>query len=958
MIASTLAADARLQPIFALARLQPLGDELVRRYRRMLGIVEPDEADASDEPAADERTEAEADAVAPSGDPCSLPPPSSTTTGTMTTERYNAREAEPHWQRVWEERGIFSTGNQPSEKPKYYVLEMFPYPSGRIHMGHVRNYAMGDVVARYKRARGFDVLHPMGWDAFGLPAENAAREQGSSPGAWTYKNIATMRAQLKSMGLSLDWSREVATCDPSYYRHQQRLFLDFLAAGLVDRKQAKVNWDPVDMTVLANEQVIDGRGWRSGAPVEQRELTQWFLRIGLFAEDLLAGLDTLERWPEKVRVMQRNWIGRSEGLKVRFALEDETVPFHEVEVYTTRPDTLFGAKFLAIAADHPLAALRAETDPKLAAFIAEIRALGTSVAAIETAEKRGYDTGLTVTHPLDPGWHLPVYVANFVLMDYGTGAIFGCPAHDQRDLDFARKYGLGATPVVCPPDVDPATFHIEDKTFDGDGHMINSRFLDGLSVPEAKEAVAARLEGETLGNTPVAQRQVNFRLRDWGISRQRYWGCPIPVVHCASCGVVPVPIADLPVVLPEDVSFDQPGNPLDRHPTWRDVPCPACGAPARRETDTMDTFVDSSWYFLRFTDPWNAADPTSPEAVARWMPVDQYIGGIEHAILHLLYARFFTRAMAATGHAGDVKEPFAGLFTQGMVNHETYKDAAGQWVPPADLRFEGPPEARRAYKLSDGAEVTIGAVEKMSKSKRNVVDPDEIIASFGADTARWFMLSDSPPERDVQWTEEGVQARAQFVQRLWRLVHELAGVAAPVGKAVPAAIGKEAAAIRKATHEALLQLGDDIEALHFNSAVARIYTLAKKLSEAIGAIETPTIGADLRFAFREGADVLVQLFAPMMPHLAESCWKAIGHDDLVALSPWPVGDPSLVKEDVLVLPVQVNGKKRADVSVPVEASSAEIEAATLALEAVQRALEGRPVKKFIVVPKRIVNVVV
>ncbi len=910
-----------------------------------------------------------ADAVAGFPDPWSVPPLHGSNPETMTTERYNAREAEPHWQRVWAERGIFATGNAPRRdasprepKPKYYVLEMFPYPSGRIHMGHVRNYAMGDVVARYKRAKGFDVLHPMGWDAFGLPAENAAREQGSSPGAWTYKNIATMRAQLKSMGLSLDWSREVATCDPSYYKHQQRLFLDFLAAGLVDRKQAKVNWDPIDHTVLANEQVIDGRGWRSGAIVEQRELTQWFLKIGTFADDLLAGLDTLDRWPEKVKTMQRNWIGRSEGLKVRFAIASEAVPFREIEVYTTRPDTLFGAKFLAIAADHPLAAACAEADPALAAFIQEIRALGTSVAAIETAEKRGYDTGLTVIHPLDPSWHLPVYVANFVLMDYGTGAVFGCPAHDQRDLDFARKYGLGATPVVCPPDVDPATLVIEDKAFDGDGRLINSRFLDGMSVPQAKDAVAARLEAERFGGAPVAERQVNYRLRDWGISRQRYWGCPIPIVHCERCGTVPVPEADLPVVLPEDVTFDQPGNPLDRHLTWRDVPCPKCGAPARRETDTMDTFVDSSWYFLRFTDPWNATDPTSPEAVARWMAVDQYIGGIEHAILHLLYARFFTRAMAATGHAGDgkdrVSEPFAGLFTQGMVNHETYKDAAGQWVPPAELRFEGAGDLRRAFKLSDGSEVTIGAVEKMSKSKRNVVDPDEIIQSFGADTARWFMLSDSPPERDVQWTEEGVQARAQFVQRLWRLVHEIAGIAAPVGTPAPAAIGTEAAALRKATHEALLHLGDDIEALHFNSAVARIYTLAKKLSEAIGAIETPDLGADLRFAYREAADVLVQLFAPMMPHLAESCWKAIGHDDLVALAPWPVGDPSLVKEDVISLPVQVNGKKRADVSVPVEASNAEIEAATLALDAVQRALEGRPVRKFIVVPKRIVNVVV
>ena len=875
----------------------------------------------------------------------------------MTTERYNARETEPHWQRVWDERGVFRTGNAPSDKPKYYVLEMFPYPSGRIHMGHVRNYAMGDVVARYRRARGYDVLHPMGWDAFGLPAENAARDSGRSPAAWTHANIATMRGQLQSMGLSLDWSREIATCDPSYYKHQQRLFLDFLKAGLVDRKQAKVNWDPVDMTVLANEQVIDGRGWRSGAPVEQRELTQWFLRIGLFAEDLLAGLETLERWPEKVRVMQRNWIGRSEGLRVRFALAPNALGHDEVEVYTTRPDTLFGASFLAVAADHPLARAAAASDPALAAFIAECRTMGTSVAAIETAEKRGHDTGLTVAHPFDAGWRLPVYVANFVLMDYGTGAIFGCPAHDQRDLDFARAYDLGVTPVVCPADADPATFAIADKAFDGEGRLVNSRFLDGMTIAEAKAEVARRLERATLGERPVAERQVNYRLRDWGISRQRYWGCPIPVIHCEACGVVPVPVADLPVVLPEDVSFDQPGNPLDRHPTWRDVACPRCGGPGRRETDTMDTFVDSSWYFLRFTDPWEAA-PTDAAAVARWMPVDQYIGGIEHAILHLLYARFFTRAMAATGHAATVSEPFAGLFTQGMVNHETYRDAAGQWVPPAALRFEGAGEARRAFKLADGGEVAIGAIEKMSKSKKNIVDPDEIIATFGADTARWFMLSDSPPERDVIWTEDGVQAAAKFAQRLWRLVGELAGVAAPVDAATVEAATPAAADVRKAAHGALLAFGDDIEQLRFNRGVARIYDLANKLSAALGNIETPAIGDDLRFAFREAADILVQLFAPMMPHLAESCWNALGHGDLVALAPWPVGDPSLVKEDMIVLPVQVNGKKRADVTVGREASQDEIRAATLALDPVQRAMEGRPVKKFIVVPQRIVNVVV
>jgi leucyl-tRNA synthetase len=875
----------------------------------------------------------------------------------MTTERYNAREAEPKWQKIWDERGIFRTGNEGS-RPKYYVLEMFPYPSGRIHMGHVRNYAMGDVVARYKRAKGFDVLHPMGWDAFGMPAENAARDNGSHPATWTYKNIATMRDQLKSMGLSLDWSREIATCDPSYYKHQQRLFLDFLAKGLVDRKQAKVNWDPVDHTVLANEQVIDGRGWRSGALVEQRELTQWFLRISLFAEDLLAGLDTLDRWPEKVKVMQRNWIGRSEGLLVRFALTANALGVRELEVYTTRPDTLFGAKFLAIAADHPVALAAAEKDEGLAAFIAECHTMGTSEAAIESAEKRGYDTGLKVTHPFDPSWELPVYAANFVLMDYGTGAVFGCPAHDQRDLDFSNAYGLGVTPVVCPPDTDPATFEITETAFDGEGRLVNSRFLDGLTIEEGKAEVAARLEAVNMGNRPQAKRQINFRLRDWGISRQRYWGAPIPIIHCATCGVVPVPTADLPVVLPEDVTFDLPGNPLDRHPTWKNVVCPKCGAAARRETDTMDTFIDSSWYFLRFTDPWNTGNPTTAEAVDRFMPVDQYIGGIEHAILHLLYARFFTRAMQATGHAGEVREPFAGLFTQGMVNHETYKDASGAWVAPADVMIETGPEGRRAKKLGDGGDITIGSIEKMSKSKKNVIDPDEIIESFGADTARWFMLSDSPPERDVIWTEEGVQAASKFLQRIWRLTGELAGVAAPIGTPVPAQFSAEAADVRKAAHGALLRMEEDIGQLRFNRAISRIYDLVNKLAAAIGAIETADISPDLRFAFREAGDILVQLFAPMMPHLAESCWAVLGHETLVAEAGWPIGNPALVVEDVIVLPVQINGKKRADLTIGRTASQPEVEAAVLGLELVQKALEGRPVRKIIVVPQRIVNVVV
>ncbi|HEX2531936.1 MAG TPA: leucine--tRNA ligase, partial [Burkholderiaceae bacterium] len=685
------------------------------------------------------------------------------TADTNKNERYNAREAEARWQKVWADHSIFATRNE-DPRPKYYVLEMFPYPSGRIHMGHVRNYTMGDVVARYKRAMGNAVLHPMGWDAFGMPAENAAIDRKVHPKTWTYDNIAAMKKQLQSMGLSLDWAREIATCDPAYYKHQQKMFLDFLKVGLVERKQSKVNWDPVDQTVLANEQVIDGRGWRSGAIVEQRELTQWFFKITDYAEDLLKALDTLERWPDKVRLMQKNWIGRSEGLLLRFALDPATTPNKEteLEIFTTRHDTLFGAKFMALSPDHPLAQAAAVKNPKLAAFIEQCHRVGTAQAEIDTAEKLGFDTGIKAIHPFDANWKLPVYVANFILMDYGTGAIFGCPAHDQRDLDFVNKYGLGNTPVVCPPGQDPKTFVITDLAYDGDGLMINSRFLDGMTIEKAKEEVARRLEKEMRGNRPVAQRQVNYRLRDWGISRQRYWGCPIPIIHCERCGAVPVPEKDLPVTLPDDVSFDKPGNPLDRHPTWKNVKCPKCSGPARRETDTMDTFVDSSWYFARFTDPWIETAPTNRKVANEWLPVDQYIGGIEHAILHLLYSRFFTRAMRKTGHI-DIDEPFAGLFTQGMVVHETYRAKNGDWIEPANVKIEGTAENRRAVLASTGEPLEIGSIEKMSKSKKNTVDPDDIIAAYGADTARWFMLSDSPPDRDVIWTEEGVQGAWRFV---------------------------------------------------------------------------------------------------------------------------------------------------------------------------------------------------
>ncbi|MCI4679942.1 leucine--tRNA ligase [Rhodoblastus acidophilus] len=869
------------------------------------------------------------------------------------SERYNAREVEPKWQKIWQERSTFRTAND-DNRPKYYVLEMFPYPSGRIHMGHVRNYAMGDVVARVMRAKGYNVLHPMGWDAFGMPAENAARLNGSHPAIWTYENIATMRKQLQSMGLSIDWSREIATCDPSYYKHQQSMFLDMLEKGLAYRKNAKVNWDPVDQTVLANEQVIDGRGWRSNAPVEQRELTQWFFKITDFADDLLNSLDGLDRWPEKVRLMQKNWIGRSEGALIHFSLA-QPAPVAEISVYTTRPDTIFGAKFVAIAPDHPLARELANNNPELRSFVEECQRVGTSVAALETAEKRGFDTGLKANHPLDPDWKLPVYVANFVLMDYGAGAIFGCPAHDQRDFDFAKAYGLGYTVVVCPEGVQESDFVLDNAAYEGDGRMINSRFLNGMTPKEAQIEVVRRMEGEFLDGRRRAERKVNFKLRDWGISRQRYWGCPIPVIHCAECGVVPAPRASLPITLPADVTFDVPGNPLDRHPTWRITTCPQCGRAAQRETDTMDTFVDSSWYFARFTDPTNEVAPTTRSVVDHWLPVDQYIGGIEHAILHLLYSRYFTRAMKETGHLS-LKEPFAGLFTQGMVVHETYRAQDGGWLSPTEIRTDDASTPRQVFSLKDGSPVEIGAIEKMSKSKRNTVDPDDIIGSFGADTARWFMLSDSPPDGDVIWTEEGIQGAAKFVQKLWRLIGDIADLCSNAAhETLPSEFANR---VRKVAHTALAKVDADLSRLRFNRCVAQVYELTNELRTLLADVDHTNAGDDVRAAFHESGKILIQLFAPMMPHLGEECWATLGASNLVAESAWPTLDHSLIVNDMLNLPVQINGKKRADIIIARDATSKQIEHAVLGLDAVQRFLEGRQPRKIVIVPQRIVNVVV
>jgi leucyl-tRNA synthetase len=872
----------------------------------------------------------------------------------MANERYNAPAREKHWQKVWADADIFAA-SEDRTMPKCYVLEMFPYPSGRIHMGHVRNYTLGDVLARYKRAKGFNVLHPMGWDAFGLAAENAALERGINPAKWTYDNIDAMKTQLKSMGLSIDWSREVATCHPSYYVHQQRMFLDFLKKGLVHRKSSKVNWDPVDNTVLANEQVIDGRGWRSGAPVEQRELTQWFFKITDYAEELLAAIDTLHDWPEKVRLMQANWIGRSEGMLIRWALSDAPEGHTELQVYTTRPDTLFGASFMAIAPDHPLAKAAAANNSDLAKFCEECRRAGTSLADLETAEKVGFDTGIKAKHPFDPDWEMPVYVANFILMDYGTGAIFGCPSGDQRDLEFARKYGLPVIPVVAPADADPASFEIGEEAYVDDGVMINSKFLNGMDTDEAFDAVAEKLAAQKLDGRPVGQRQTNYRLRDWGISRQRYWGCPIPVIHCEACGGVPVPDSDLPIVLPDDVGFDKPGNPLDRHPTWTKVDCPTCGKPARRETDTMDTFVDSSWYFARFTAP-HAETPTDIDAADYWMPVDQYIGGIEHAILHLLYSRFFARAMGETGHLPQgLKEPFQALFTQGMVVHETYKRPNTmpiQWLLPSEVRLEGDGSARKGFEIATGVEIDIGSIEKMSKSKKNLVDPEDIIASYGADCARWFMLSDSPPDRDVIWSEAGVSGASRFMQRLWRLMDLIEAKGAKPGTSQPGEFGERAIALRRASHKTLHQVSQNIEALRYNVCVAQIYELVNFV-QGVGDASEP----GLDWALREAGELLVQMVAPMMPHLAEECWARLGYNTLVAEQPWPKADPALLVDDTITIAVQVNGKRRDELTIDRGASRDAVEAAALGLEAVKRALDGKTPRKVIVVPQRIVNVV-
>jgi len=842
------------------------------------------------------------------------------------TDRFDPAVADRRWQERWAQAQCFRADSG-SAKPKAYVLEMFPYPSGRIHMGHVRNYTMGDVLARFRRMQGHEVLHPMGWDAFGMPAENAAMEQKVHPGSWTRQNIDAMRSQLQRIGFALDWSRELATCEPDYYGHEQALFLDLMDAGLVVRKESEVNWDPVDMTVLANEQVIDGKGWRSGAVVERRKLSQWFLRITDFAEELLEGLGSLDQWPDKVRLMQENWIGRSRGLQFCFRLAGTAPGGHcDVEVFTTRPDTIFGASFVAISPGHPIAEALAAERPEVAEFIARARAGGTSVAEIETAEKLGFDTGLQVVHPLDPEWRLPVWIANFVLMDYGTGALFGVPAHDARDFEFANKYHLPVRRVVADAASGANAPVVEAET--ASGISVNSQFLDGLTTEQATAEVIRRAEAAGWG-----QGRTQYRLRDWGVSRQRYWGTPIPVIHCDACGPVGVPREQLPVVLPEDVSFDIPGNPLDRHPTWGKVDCPSCGGPARRETDTLDTFVDSSWYFIRFASQ-PGDKPFDRAEAEQWLPVGQYIGGVEHAILHLLYARFWTRALERLGKIG-VKEPFKGLFTQGMVTHETYQSLDGRWLSPEEVEVG---EGGHLLERATGASVRLGRTEKMSKSKKNTVDPEPILDRYGADAVRWFVLSDSPPERDLEWSEGGIEGAARFVQRVWRLCSGNPECDADAPDDLP---------LKRLTHRTIAGVAADIDALHFNKAVAKLYELA-------GAMEKAPPSAQKMAAIA----ILPRLIAPMVPHLAEECWAALGEaSGMVADASWPPYDPALLIDEEVTIAVQVNGKLRDTITAPRGLPNEEAEARALALPRVQSQLGGGSPRKVIVVPDRLVNIV-
>jgi len=859
-------------------------------------------------------------------------------------DRYDPAAIEPDAQRYWDEHRSFEVREDP-DRPKYYCLCMFPYPSGRLHMGHVRNYTIGDVLTRYMRMQGCNVLQPMGWDAFGLPAENAAMANGVPPAKWTYDNIAHMKRQMKPLGLGIDWTREFATCRPDYYRWNQWLFLRMLERGIAYRRTGIVNWDPEDQTVLANEQVIDGRGWRTGALVEKREIPMYYLRITDYAEDLLAALDELPSWPERVKLMQANWIGRSEGLELAFDVEDGPEP---LRVYTTRPDTLYGVTYMAVAAGHPLAQRAAQQSADLREFIAECQRSAITEAAIETMEKRGKPLGVNAVHPLT-GERIPVWVANFVLMGYGTGAVMAVPAHDQRDWEFARRYGLRIHQVIEP--TDGRLVELDAGPYLEHGRLINSGQFDGLYFDEAFDALAKSFEATGRG-----QRRVNWRLRDWGISRQRYWGCPIPLIHCETCGEVPVPDEDLPVILPENLVPDGSGNPLAKLASFVECRCPRCNRAARRETDTMDTFVDSSWYFFRYTSPGNDAAMVDRRA-DYWMAVDQYIGGIEHAILHLLYSRFWTRVMRDLGLTA-LKEPFINLLTQGMVLNEIYyrKPAAGRIVyfNPADVEVQTDERGVRigARLRIDGQPVEYGGIGTMSKSKMNGVDPDALVAKYGADTARLFTMFASPPEQTLEWSDEGVEGAFRFLRRLWKAVHaHVSGGAAPALD--PTTLDSGQRDIRRQVHETVAKVTVDIgRRRHFNTAIAAVM----ELTNSLGRFEDRSPQG--RAVLQEALEVAVLVLSPVVPHVCHALWKALGHAGAVIDEQWPrVDEGALVRETIEVV-VQVNGKLRGRVAVAAEADEAAVREAALADSNVQRFIEGRPVRKFIYVRGKLANVVV
>ncbi len=837
---------------------------------------------------------------------------------------YNHRIVEKKWQKIWEEKNSFKF-DEDSSKEKYYVLEMFPYPSGKIHMGHLRNYTIGDAIARFKNLQGFNVLHPMGFDAFGLPAENAALEHKIHPQDWTLENIKTMRSELKSIGLSIDWSREIATCLPEYYKHEQKIFLDFVKHGLAYQKESFVNWDPIDQTVLANEQVIDGRGWRSGALVEKKKLKQWFLKVSDFSEELLAELKNLTGWDERVLTMQEKWIGKSEGQIIDFFVAENRLKketnsaIDKISVYTTRPDTLFGASFIGISANHPVAQELAKDSPEIKNFIDECNRSAVDEQTIEKQEKRGFKTLLEVNHPFDENWKLPVYIANFVLMEYGTGAIFACPAHDERDFEFATKYNLPIRQVV---DSSGASLPYTDG-----GKIINSQFLDGLDSNSAKEKVF-----EILSAKNQATKKVNFRLRDWGISRQRYWGCPIPILYLEDGSVVSVPEDQLPVELPKDVEFTGSGNPLENHPTWKYTTYK--GQKAIRETDTFDTFFESSWYFLRYiSQPENKA--FDRDLANKFMPVDQYVGGVEHAVLHLLYARFFTKALKKCGYL-NISEPFLNLLTQGMVCHQTYKDkASGKWIFPAQAAEMKPQD------------VVFGRSEKMSKSKKNVVEPSHIVESYGADTARLFMLSDSPASRDLEWSESGIDGCWKYVNRLWKILLRVKDFAAPTNN-LPA--NAKTLPIIKLTHKTIAAVKDEYEKMGFNRAIAKIREFSNALEKF--EISSQEDASAANFALRN----LILMISPIMPHLAEEMWENLGNLNSVCDEKFPNFDLNLISDEEVGVAIQVQGKLRAVIQMPKGSSKEEMEKAAIENENVKKFIEGKEIKKFIIVPDKLINI--